>query len=70
MAIKQQINTLLTKKMDRRDFFKHVGVGIVAVSGVSAIVKTLGTVTTIGEQPKQKAVAMRGYGSSVYGGRG
>jgi hypothetical protein len=70
MAIKEQLNTLLTKKMDRRDFLKHVGVGLVAVSGVSAIVKTLGSVSTTTTPAKSAGTTMRGYGSSTYGGRG
>jgi hypothetical protein len=64
MAIKQELNGLLNKKMDRKDFLKVVGVGIVAATGVSSLIRTV-------NPPAQKAVSSassQGYGSSVYGG--
>lgn len=64
-----QINSLLAKKMDRKDFLKHVGIGLIAMTGVSAALKTLaplgGTVTT---SPSQSPATSFGYGSSSYGG--
>lgn len=59
--MKQDITSLLEKEMDRRDFFKHVGVGVVAMTGVAAILKTLNGVGS----PQARTV---GYGASVYGG--
>lgn len=67
MAIKEELNTLLTKKMDRKDFLKHIGIGVVAVTGLSAFLKALAPA------PKKAAVqqtnaSQYGYGGSVYGG--
>tara|TARA_B100001245_G_scaffold87132_1_gene62865 strand:- start:5636 stop:5842 length:207 start_codon:yes stop_codon:yes gene_type:complete len=62
MTIKKQVNAILSKKMDRQDFLKHVGIGIVAVSGASTALRLLGA--------KQENVAAKdnGYGASAYGG--
>lgn len=64
MAFKQELNTLLNKKMDRKDFLKVVGVGVVAATGLGAIVRTLAPA------PASKSVSSspQGYGSSAYGG--
>lgn len=67
MAIKQELNTLLSKKMDRKDFLRHMVIGVVALTGVGALVKTLAPVpaaTTTSKTPSQN-----GYGTSVYGGK-
>lgn len=58
--MQSELNNLLQKKMDRLTFLKHVGVGVVALTGVSAIVKTMGSVGGA----KQSTV---GYGASTYG---
>ena len=64
MALKQELNTLLNKKMDRKDFLKVVGVGVIAATGVGALLRTVNPT-----QPKKQAsVAPQGYGSSAYGG--
>lgn len=57
---KKDLDNLLQKQMDRRDFLKHVAIGFVALTGVSAVIKTLSTLSG----SKQTA----GYGASVYGG--
>lgn len=59
--MKDELNGLLQKKMDRLTFLKHVGVGVVALTGVGTIVKTMGGVGA----PKVSA----GYGASIYGGK-
>lgn len=41
MSIKEQINAILNKKMDRKDFLKHVAVGVVAVMGFGAILRAI-----------------------------
>ena len=46
--------------MDRRDFLKHVAIGVVAMTGLGTLVKTLNGVGS-----KQRTT---GYGSSAYGG--
>lgn len=59
--MKVQIDGLLQKKMDRKDFLKHVGVGVAALTGITATVKTL---NSLAGPVKQTS----GYGSSAYGG--
>lgn len=64
MAIKQDVNTLLMKKMDRKDFLKHVGIAVIAFTGFSAVIRVLAS----GDASKPNQAAM-GYGSSSYGGQ-
>ncbi len=59
--MKNDIDKLLQKEMDRKGFIKHVAIGFAAIAGVTAIAKTLKTMTNTGS----KTI---GYGSSVYGG--
>jgi hypothetical protein len=57
------INDLLQKRMDRKEFLKHVAVGALMVTGVATVLKTVGTMTNLG-----KPAVQTGYGSSAYGG--
>ena len=63
--MKQELSTLLNKKMDRKDFLKHVAIVIIAVTGFGALIKTLAPAPTTKQAP---AVSHNGYGGSVYGG--
>jgi hypothetical protein len=63
MAIKQDVNVLLMKKMDRKEFLKHVGVGIIAMTGIAAILRSVSS-----EFGGSKATSATSYGGSVYGG--
>lgn len=58
MDLKNNVQTLLQKKMDRRDFIKHVGVGFVAILGISTIVRSM---NSIGQKNQ-------GYSAGAYGG--
>lgn len=58
--VKNELANLLDKKMDRLTFLKHVGVGFVAITGVSSVIKTMGG---LGTSARQTA----GYGASTYG---
>lgn len=60
--VKLNIAQLLEKEMDRKDFLKHVGIGVIALTGLSTILKTLV------QQPTSQSKAQTSYGSSVYGG--
>jgi hypothetical protein len=60
--MKNDLDELLQKQMDRRDFLKHVAIGFVALTGISVVVKTLNTLSGAKRQTS-------GYGASVYGGR-
>lgn len=59
-----QINQLLQKRMDRKDFLKHVALGVAVLSGGAALIKTLHQQPTANKQSQMAT----GYGSSVYGG--
>ena len=54
---------LLQKEMDRKDFLKHVGIGVIALTGLSAVLKTL-----IQQPTASKSASQAGYGGSAYGG--
>ena len=58
--MKKDLQQLLDKQVDRKDFLKHVGFGIVALTGVTALTKSLN-----GFGVKQQA---SGFGAGVYGG--
>lgn len=63
MDVKQQIQAILTKKMDRQDFMKHVAIGVVAMSGASNALRLLGASKQVSD-----AESSEGYGSAGYGG--
>ena len=52
---------LLIKEMDRREFLAHVGALLLAVIGISALLRTLSD-----PHPLKR---MSGYGSGKYGGK-
>lgn len=60
MNLQSDVQTLLQKKMDRREFIKHVGIGFAALIGVSAVLRSM---SSMGGN-KQSV----GYGASAYGG--
>ena len=62
--MKDEVNSLLQKPMNRLDFLKHVGVGIAAVTGAAVVVKTMNSLGS--SNAKHQSV---GYGSAVYGGK-
>ncbi len=59
--MKNDVETLLQKEMDRKGFIKHVAIGFAAIAGLTAIAKTLSTMAGNKNQSL-------GYGSSSYGG--
>lgn len=61
MNIQNEVQTLLQKKMDRRDFIKHVGIGFVSILGISAAIRA---VSSMNGSQKQTA----GYSAGSYGG--
>ncbi len=70
--VKDQFQTLLQKEMDRKDFLKHVGIGVALMTGAATILKTLnnfgagssaGDAATVGA-----ATSSFGYGIDAYGG--
>ena len=59
MAANTPINELLQKRMDRKDFLKHVAMGMAILTGTAAVVKMF--------RPQQEQMSV-GYGASAYGG--
>lgn len=59
--MKKDIQQLLDKQVDRKDFLKHVVFGVVAMSGVAAVTKSL---NGFGSKPQAN-----GFGSGTYGGQ-
>jgi hypothetical protein len=59
MNIQNEVQTLLQKKMDRRDFIKHVGIGFISLLGLSAALRALTSMN--GKQTV-------GYSAGAYGG--
>lgn len=74
--MKKQIETLLSKKMDRKDFLKYAATAGLMTVGGGVILKSitgLNTVLSPTAQSHQQVASvnsMVGYGTSVYGGRG
>ena len=62
--MKNDIEKLLQKEMDRKGFIQHVAIGFAAIAGITAIAKTLSTMSN-----GNKAQDV-GYGSNAYGGNG
>jgi len=58
------LNQLFKKEMNRREFLGHLGAGILAMVGVSGLIKGL-TEFSGGRSHGHQA---NGYGSSSYGG--
>lgn len=71
--MKKQIQTLLEKKMDRKDFLKYSATAGLMAMGGGVILKSmsgLGSVFNPTAQEQQVAgINAAGYGTSVYGGR-
>ncbi|HVI68864.1 MAG TPA: hypothetical protein VM581_00220 [Magnetospirillaceae bacterium] len=60
----KQLSDILQRRMDRKDFLKHVGMGMVVLTGLAGVIKVLKPQ----EQAKSSKQVASGYGASVYGG--
>ena len=58
--MKKDLQVLLEKQVDRKDFLKHVAFGVVALTGVTALTKSLS-----GFVNRQQT---SGFGAGSYGG--
>ncbi len=56
---------ILEQEMDRKDFVKNVGVGLLLMLGGSMIINAL----TGLDRGSKKSAGSQGYGSSSYGGK-
>lgn len=61
--MKKDLQQLLEKQVDRKDFLKHLGFGVVALTGVTALTKSMNGFGG----PRQQT---SGFGAGVYGGPG
>ncbi len=69
-GIKQQLATLLSKEMNRKDFLKYAAAAGFMAVGAGAIVNSIAGLDKAGQKRKVGQVnASLGYGSSAYGGR-
>jgi hypothetical protein len=65
---------LMEKEMNRKQFLRNIGIGVVAFTGVAAALKAISQVSTHGNDELQSgagakaANAASAYGGSVYGG--
>lgn len=66
MALKSDVSAILNTKMDRKGFLRHVAIAAIAVTGLSALLRTLAPAA---KQQPATAQAPQGYGSSAYGGK-
>lgn len=66
MEIKNQLKTILSKRMDRKDFIKHVAFGAVALIGGSFLVR-MASLNADGDNASPAPVLAYGKGSA-YGG--
>lgn len=60
--MREEVESLLHKEMDRRDFLRHIGIGLIALTGITALLRSLA-----GPNVQQQSRRL-GYGGSVYGG--
>lgn len=60
---KDNVAQLLEKEMDRKSFLKHVGLGIVGLTGFSVLLRTFAP----SAPETTHSVVHQGYGASAYG---
>lgn len=59
---------LLDQPMDRKQFLRNVGIGIIAFSGLTAAMRALGQANSSDIFGGQQTKGAASYGSSAYGG--
>lgn len=64
----ENLKDLLQKPMDRKDFIKHVGVGLIALTGVTTLVRSL-----TGQDADKQLLSQQNdnsaYGATTYGSK-
>ncbi len=64
-VVRKNVEQLLEKEMDRKDFLKHVGFAVVMMTGVGAVLHGLAQ-----QKPSvTRQSQAQGYGSMAYGGK-
>jgi hypothetical protein len=70
--MQKRFDDILQKRMDRKDFLKHVGIGVAVMTGAAGLIKMLNPQAEAGTQQANSGSESRqslGYGASTYGGR-
>ncbi len=68
MARKNPIDTLLNKKMSRKDFLAHMGLAAAGVVGVSSAMKNISALGKKKSSPKRQPDSNpHGFGGGKYG---
>jgi len=67
MNIKEQLETLKSKEMDRKEFLKYGFTILLAVVGVTGLVRTLVGSHSAITSPLQESDNANAYGASAYG---
>lgn len=65
MSAKTDLNALLNKKMDRKDFLRNIALGLVVITGVTTVLRAFAPTPSRREETMS---APQGYGASAYGG--
>ena len=63
MTIKERVDGILSRPMDRNQFLKQVGLLVLAMVGITSLLNTLDP-----KRQKQTGGAGPSYGASVYAG--
>lgn len=58
---KQQLKTLMSSQMTRKEFLTHMGAAILAVVGITGFLKSI--------TAPQRTQKSKGFGSGTYGGK-
>lgn len=69
--MQKRFDDILQKRMDRKDFLKHVGIGVAVMTGAAGLIKMLNPQAEAGTQQASNSENRQslGYGASTYGGR-
>lgn len=59
----KNLQILFDKKMNRKQFLAHIGAGMLAIMGISGLLKSLV------EYNPEKRTVVNSFGSSAYGGK-
>lgn len=65
---------ILDQKMNRKQFLRNVGIGVVALSGITAALRAIGQMPDVTDGLHKQATRdvtsnVSAYGGSVYGGK-
>lgn len=66
--MQKQFDDILKKRMDRKDFLKHVGLGVVVMTGLAGALKVLNPQAQQQASGTQQQSGGLAYGASAYGG--